>query len=120
MKICIRDYISYIYVLLKYMHKKCFYCCSNSIVKNGHKDRIHRYLCKSCGRSFIIRKVIDSEALWREYVFGKQTVIQLGERYGISPSTVRRKLDGIRVQRFISSQKNEAFSLTLLNIKPKI
>jgi len=50
--------------------------------------------------------VIDSEALWRDYVFGKQTIIQLSERYGISPSTVRRKLDTIRVSRIISSSKS--------------
>jgi hypothetical protein len=44
--------------------------------------------------------------LWREYVFGKQTVFQLSERYGISQSTVRRKLDGIRVRHIISSSKS--------------
>jgi hypothetical protein len=67
---------------------------------------IQRYLCKSCGKSFIIRKVVDSQALWRDYIFGKQTVFQLSERYNISPSTVRRKLDNIRVPRVISSSKS--------------
>jgi len=75
-------------------------------VKNGHKCHIQRYLCKSCGKSFIIRKVIDSEALWRDYVFGKQTVFQLSKRYGISERTVHRKFDTIRVPRIISSLKH--------------
>jgi len=44
--------------------------------------------------------------LWRDYVFGKQTVSQLSERYGVSQSTVRRKLDQIRVPRIISSSKS--------------
>jgi hypothetical protein len=39
-------------------------------------------------------------------VFGKQTVFQLSERYCISQSTVRRKLDTIRVPRIISSSKH--------------
>jgi len=77
-----------------------------SIVKNGHKYHIQRYLCKSCGKRFIIRKVIDSEALWRDYVFGKQTVFQLSKRYGISERTVHRKLNTIRVPRIISSSKH--------------
>ena len=63
-------------------------------------------MCKSCGKRFIIRKVVDSEALWRDYVFGKQTIFQLSESYEISPNTVRRKLDSIRVPRIISSSKS--------------
>jgi hypothetical protein len=58
-----------------------------------------------CDKSFIIRKVVDSESLWRDYVFGKQTVFQLNERYGISRNTVHRRLDAIRVPRIISSSK---------------
>jgi hypothetical protein len=57
-------------------------------------------------KSFIFREVVDTEALWRDYVFGKQTVFQLSERYGINERTVRRKLDKIRVPRIISSFKN--------------
>jgi hypothetical protein len=44
--------------------------------------------------------------MWRDYVFGKQTILQLSERYGISPRTIRRKLDAIRVRRVISSSKS--------------
>jgi hypothetical protein len=49
--------------------------------------------------------------LWRDYVFGKQTVYQLSERYCISQSTVRRKLDSIRVPRLISSSKQVVVSM---------
>ena len=63
-------------------------------------------MCKSCGKSFIIRKVIDSEGLWRDCVFGKQTIFQLSESYGISPNTVRRKLDSICIFLLISSSKS--------------
>jgi len=76
------------------------------LVKSSHKDQIQRYLCKSCGKRFINRKIVDTEALWRDYVFGKQTIFQLSQRYEISQSTVGRKFDSIRVPRIISSSKN--------------
>jgi hypothetical protein len=38
-------------------------------------------------------------------VFGKQTIFELGNRYGISQNTVRRKLNGICVSPVISSEK---------------
>ena len=106
MKIPLIIYISYICSKKSIWLKKCFYCKSDAIVKNGHKDHIQRYLCKSCGKRFINRKVVDTEVLWRDYVFGKQTISQLSERYEISQSTVSRKLDSVRVPRIISSSKN--------------
>ena len=74
-------------------------------VKNGHKYNKQSYLCKSCGKQFVSRKHIDIQAIWHDYVFGKQTVYQLSERYGISRNTVRRKLETVRVPRIISSSK---------------
>jgi hypothetical protein len=106
MKIPLIIYISYICIKKNIWLKKCFYCSSDAIVKNGHKNHIHRYLCKSCVKSFINRKIVDTEALWQNYVFGKQTIFQLSERYGISQSTVGCKLDSVRVPRIISSSKN--------------
>ena len=75
-------------------------------IKYGYKGKSQRYLCKSCGKSFINRKVVDTEALWHDYVFGKQTIFQLSKHYDISRNTVRRKLDTVRVHRIISSSKN--------------
>ncbi|MDR0206689.1 MAG: hypothetical protein LBI45_05475, partial [Bacteroidales bacterium] len=57
---------------------------------------------------------------WRDYVFGKQTILQLSERYGISQSTVSRKLDGIRVPRIISSSKSVVVLMDLFIIIKKI
>ena len=69
-----------LFVRVAYTTKKCFYCSSVAIVKNGHKGHIQRYLCELCGKSFIFRKAVDTEALWRDCVFVRQTVFQLGER----------------------------------------
>ena len=52
------------------------------------------------------RKVFDTEVLWRDFVLGKQTIFQLSQRYKISQSTVRRKLEQVHVPRIISSSKN--------------
>ena len=65
------------------MTKKCFYCASVSIVRNGHKGHIQRHLYKSCGKRFIIRKVVDSEALWRDYVLANRPYFNLVNRMGL-------------------------------------
>lgn len=63
-------------------------------------------MCKSCGRRFVFRQTIDIQRLWEDYIFGKQTLEQLSDKYGISISTVRRKLDSTRPTRIISSSKH--------------
>ena len=104
-------YLDYIYLRhkKKYGQKNAFISGSSVIVNSGHKRKEQRHLCKSCGKRFIIRKVVYSEALWLDYVFGKQTVFQLSERYCISRNTVRRRLDTIRAPRIISSLKRLVF-----------
>ena len=41
---------------LKIYEKKCFYCDSSSVVKNGHKFNKQSYLYKTCGKQFVLRK----------------------------------------------------------------
>ena len=54
----------------------------------------------------MVRKVIDTEALWRDYVFGKQTLTQLSYHYRVSHDTICRKLDAVHVPRIVSSLKH--------------
>ena len=75
-------------------------------MKNGFKLQKQRYLCKSCGKQFVIRQVIDSQSLYDDYVFGKQTLKQLSQKYKLSVSTVQRKLSQIGSTRVIASNKN--------------
>jgi hypothetical protein len=63
-------------------------------------------LCKSCGKQFVFRKTIDNELLYKEYVFGKQTLKQLSNKHKISVSTIQRKFSFIRSIRIISSSKD--------------
>jgi hypothetical protein len=75
-------------------------------VKNGFKLQRQRYLCKSCGKQFTFRQHIDFQLLYNDYVFGKQTLKQLSQKYKISISTVQRKLALVHSTRIISSSKN--------------
>ena len=75
-------------------------------MKNGFKSLKQRYLCKSCGKQFVFRQRIDNQALYNDYVFGKQTLKQLSLSYKISVRSVQRKLSQIGTVRVISSSKN--------------
>jgi hypothetical protein len=75
-------------------------------VKNGFKHQRQRYLCKTCGKQFLFRQTIDVQVLYKDYVFGKQTLHQLSQQYKISVSTVQRKLSLVRSTRVISSSKS--------------
>lgn len=74
-------------------------------MKNGFKYQKQRYLCKSCGKQFVFRQKIDNQGLYKEYIFGKQTLEQLARKYNISVSTVQRHLSSVRSTRIISSSK---------------
>jgi len=50
--------------------------------------------------------VFDNDLLYDEYVFGKQSLQQLSQRYKISISTIQRKFSRIRSTCIISSDKN--------------
>jgi len=54
----------------------------------------------------VFRQVIDNQTLYKEYVFGKQTLNQLSDKYKISISTIQRKFSRIRSTRIISSDKH--------------
>lgn len=86
--------------------KICFYCGSRSTKKNGTFRGKQRFKCFDCGRQFIYRKSLDVDKLYNDYLFGKQTIRQLSIYYGISESTVRRKLSLKRSTRIISRDKN--------------
>lgn len=60
---------------------------------------MQRYRCAECTRQFQSerRTKEKSDALWKEYVSGKQTLVQLGERHGRSHVTIRRRLDKVVV-----------------------
>ena len=74
------------------MHKKCFFCGSKDLVKDGFINGHQRLLCKSCGKRFIDRKRLDINKLYCEYLEGKQTISQLADKYRLSTRTIGRYL----------------------------
>lgn len=74
------------------MQKKCFYCGSTKLKKSGTKEGKQRYFCKTCKKRFIEHKTININKLYYEYVYKKQSVKQLSDKYKVSTKTILRKL----------------------------
>lgn len=73
--------------------KKCPYCKSSNVKKNGLRNHIQHYKCKSCGKQFPNKPPKPSmESVWSEYLNAKQTISQIAQKYQISASTIKRTL----------------------------
>ena len=86
--------------------KKCFFCGSKNVVRNGLRGRTQRYKCNDCGRRFDggIRR--DKTQVITDYVEGKQTLAQLAVKYGVNEKTIRRDLEGMRHVHKIAKHKD--------------
>jgi hypothetical protein len=60
---------------------------------------VQRYKCGACNRVFNGGERLTPQDIWRDYVNGKQTYVQLSEKYGCSIKTIQRKLDTVRSER---------------------
>ena len=88
------------------MVKKCFFCGSVNVVRNGLRGRKQQYKCKDCGRQFLggIRR--DKSQVISEYIDGKQTRKQLAAKYGVSVRTIERDLEGMRYVQKVSKDRS--------------
>ncbi len=86
--------------------RQCFYCGSSFTVKNGFRRGKQCYKCQSCGRQFVIGFRIDDELLVRDYIEGRQTLVQLAAKYGVDKSTIWRHLRSMRHIRVIPRYKS--------------
>ena len=64
------------------------------------------YKCKVCGRRFSGGGRRDKSQVITDYIEGKQTVVQLAAKYGVSERTIRRDLKGMRYVQKISRDKH--------------
>lgn len=53
----------------------------------------------NCNKVFTGGKQISVDFLWDEYTRGKQTYIQLANKYGCSNRTIQRKLDLYQIKK---------------------
>lgn len=88
------------------MIKKCFFCESKNVVRNGLRGRIQRYKCKDCGRHFDDGIRRDKSQVISDYIEGKQTLEQLDSKYGVCEKTIRRDLEGMRYIHKIAKHKD--------------
>lgn len=63
------------------------------------------YRCKACKRQFLGGRRRDKSQVITDYVEGKQTLVQLALKYGVSEKTIRRDLQGMRHVQRISMHK---------------
>lgn len=79
------------------MHKICFFCGSKNITKDGHSGSYQRVVCKDCGKRYVDKKRIKPDALYKDYLIGKQSIRQIAEHYGVSTRTVSRYLEKVTI-----------------------
>lgn len=80
-------------------------------MKNGHKGGKQLYRCKECDRQFVGGKRLDDKEVEREYVDGKQTLVQLAAKHGVCVKTIWNSLGGMRHKRVISRHKEVIIQL---------
>ena len=64
------------------------------------------YKCGNCGKQFLGGNRLDNKILWKEYVEGKQTYLQLAKKYSCSIKTIQRRLDKVKVENKTKTPKN--------------
>ena len=67
------------------------------------------YKCQDCGYQFRGRVEVSEGVLWNAYLQEKQTIRELSGRYGMSVSTIKRRLQGIRREWVQPSLSGEGF-----------
>lgn len=67
------------------------------------------YKCQDCGYQFRGRVEVSEGVLWNAYLQEKQTISELSGRFGMSVSTIKRRLQGIRCEWVQPSLSGEGF-----------
>lgn len=78
------------------MNKKCTKCSSSKTIKRGIRRKIQTYFCKTCGAYFSDErrnKTGLQKNLWKEYVFRKQTIIELSKEFILDKRTIKNHLN---------------------------
>ncbi len=85
------------YQIKGYEQKKCIYCNSPIVRKNGRRKGLQRYICYACKKSFTGGEKLEVEKLWRLYTQGKYTYKDLSDRFKVSESTIKRRIKEVKV-----------------------
>ncbi len=78
--------------------KKCPHCGSPITKRNGTRKGVQLYKCHACGRQFHAEEKLSDERLWHLYQEQKQTASEIAAEFGLSRSTISRRLKKIDVK----------------------
>lgn len=83
------------------------FCGAYRAIKKGARNGVIRYFCKLCKKSFSSkrREKRRSEKLFKNYLFNKQTKLQLQEKTGKSINTITRILDSYKTKEKIHNPR---------------
>lgn len=75
--------------------KSCPYCYSSNVNKHGVRNGKQRYQCTSCRTCWtnLSRPERLRANIWHDYVFERQTIRQLGHKYGKGHRCIRAALE---------------------------
>lgn len=74
---------------------KCPVCNSSHTIKYGIRNGTQTYKCSDCGYRFRNSRLPDDEAIWQMYQKEKQTIAQIAEKFNVSQSTIKRRLQNV-------------------------
>ena len=77
---------------------KCPVCGSLHTQKNGKRKGIQTFRCGDCGYQFRNSRLPTEASLWKLYQSNKQTVSDLAEAFGVSDSTIKRRLRNVSME----------------------
>jgi transposase-like protein len=83
------------------LDKRCKKCGLYSLKKNWNRNWKQRFKCKKCWYVFENKSGKVIKKLWLNYTEGKQTYVQLSERYWLSIPTIRNRLDTFKLKNFV-------------------
>ena len=74
--------------------KKCVFCESINVTKQGIQKGIQRWKCKDCNKKFQAnRKALPKEVLFCSFVFHKQTFTELNKSYHMKVDALQKIFD---------------------------
>jgi transcription elongation factor Elf1 len=78
-------------------NKKCVFCESERVVKNGFQNNVRVWKCKSCNKKFQAnrRALPDKEEIFKWYTFKKQTLNEVNNLYHVGTKEIQNIIDEI-------------------------
>ncbi len=99
-------------------NKNCSKCSSINIKKDWFKRWKQRYKCKNCWYVFQNQsRDYNTNKIWKDYSFWKQTYEQLSDKYWITKQWVQKKLDKIHIKKRYKTTRNSNYNRYYIFLK---